>query len=161
MSRMTTHHPRAARLTSALVIAVGALATLAASPATAGVVTHAYKAAVRTPGLSAAERRAISVKSITATADDSLGVLVSVQLQGDLERSLGRGGLADGLLALALVPKGCRGHAQWTDRPGWRAHAHDVCVWWASAAASLRAAAAWICSAPSASRACSPALAFR
>ena len=105
MSRMTTHHPRAARLTPALVIAVGALATLSASPATAGVVTHAYTAAVRTPGLSAAERRAISVKSITATADDSLGVLVSVQLQGDLERSLGRGGLANGLLALALVPK--------------------------------------------------------
>ena len=109
MSRMTTHHPRAARLTPALVIAVGALATLSASPATAGVVTHAYKAAVRTPGLSAAERRAISVKSITATADDSLGVLVSVQLQGDLERSLGRGGLANGLLALALVPKGSGG----------------------------------------------------
>ena len=106
MSQMTTHHPRAARLTPALVIAVGALAALSASPATAGVVTHAYKAAVRTPGLSAAERRAISVKSITATADDSLGVLVSVQLQGDIERSLGRGGLANGLLALALVPKG-------------------------------------------------------
>ena len=49
MSRMTTHHPRAARLTLALVIAIGALATLSASPATAGVVTHAYTAAVRTP----------------------------------------------------------------------------------------------------------------
>jgi glucosylceramidase len=109
MSRMTTHHPLAARLMPAMVIAVGAMATLSASPATAGVVTHAYKAAVRTPGLSAAERRAISVKSITATADDSLGVLVSVQLQGDLERSLGRGGLANGLLALALVPKGSGG----------------------------------------------------
>lgn len=109
MSQMTTHHPRAARLTPALVIAVGALAALSASPATAGVVTHAYKTAVRTPGLSAAERRAISVKSITATADDSLGVLVSVQLQGDIERSLGREGLANGLLALALVPKGSGG----------------------------------------------------
>src|SRR6476661_4603438 len=103
---MTTNNLRAARLALAVMTAVGAPATLSASPAAAGVVTHAYKAAVRTPGLSAAERRAISVKSITATADDSLGVLVSVQLQGDLERSLGRGGLANGLLAVALVPKG-------------------------------------------------------
>ena len=69
------------------------------------MVTHSYGAAIRTPGLSAAERGAISVKSIIATADDSLGVLVSVQLQGNIERSLGRGGLANGLLALALVPK--------------------------------------------------------
>ena len=88
-----------------LVLAVAALAALSAAPAKAGVVTHAYETAVRTPGLTAAERRAISVKSITATADDSLGVLVSVQLQGSIERSFGRGGLADGLLALALVPK--------------------------------------------------------
>ena len=105
MSQMITPSPRAARLTLALVIAVGAAAALSSSPAAAGVVTHAYKATVRTPGLSAAERRAISVKSITATADDSLGVVVSVQLQGNIERSLGRGGLANGLLALALVPK--------------------------------------------------------
>ena len=107
MSQMTTHTPLASRLTLALLFSLGALAALAAlsaSPATAGVVTHAYKAAVRTPGLTAAERRAISVKSITATADDSLGVLVSVQLRGDIERSFGRGGLADGMLALALMP---------------------------------------------------------
>src|ERR1700754_2807473 len=99
---MTTNILRAARLALAVMTAAAALA---ASPAIAGVVTHAYKGSVQTPGLSAAERRAISVKSITATADDSLGVLVSVQLQGDLERSLGRGALANGLLALALVPK--------------------------------------------------------
>ncbi|MGZ4342749.1 MAG: hypothetical protein ACXVHX_12335 [Solirubrobacteraceae bacterium] len=105
MSQMITPSPRAARLTLALVIAVRAVAALSTSPAAAGVVTHAYKAAVRTPGLSAAERRAISVKSIAATADDSLGLLVSVQLQGNVERSLGRGGLANGVLALALVPK--------------------------------------------------------
>ena len=102
---MTTNDLRAARLALAVMTAVGALATVSASPATAGVVTHAYNAAVRTAGLSAAERRAISVKSITATADDSVGVLLSVQLQGDLERSFGRGGLTNGLLALALVPK--------------------------------------------------------
>jgi glucosylceramidase len=105
MSQMTTHGRRAARLTLALLIAGAALAALSSPPATAGVVTHSYGAAIRTAGLSAAERRAISVKSITATADDSLGVLVSVQLQGNIEHSLGRGGLANGLLALALVPK--------------------------------------------------------
>ena len=105
MSQMTTHGRRAARVTLALLIAGAALAALSPPPATAGVVTHSYGAAIRTPGLSAAERGAISVKSITATADDSLGVLVSVQLQGNIERSLGRGGLANGLLALALVPK--------------------------------------------------------
>jgi O-glycosyl hydrolase len=92
-----------------LVLAVASLAALSAAPATAGVVTHAYTAAVRTPGLSLAERRAISVKSITATADDSVGLLVSVKLQGDIERSFGRGGLVNGLLALALVPKASRG----------------------------------------------------
>src|SRR5689334_10410661 len=101
---MTAHHRRAPRLTLALLLAGAALAALLAPPATAGVVTHGYRAAIRTPGLSMAERRAISVKTITTTADDSLGVLVSVQLRGNLERSLGRGGLADGLLALALVP---------------------------------------------------------
>ena len=92
-----------------LVLAVASLAALSAAPATAGVVTHAYTAAVRSPGLSLAERRAISVKSITATADDSVGLLVSVKLQGDIERSFGRGGLANGLLALALVPKASGG----------------------------------------------------
>jgi glucosylceramidase len=107
MSEMRTYSLRAARLSLAVAIVVAALATLAAlSPvARAGVVTHAYKPAVRTPGLSAAERRAISVKSITATADDSVGLVVSVQLQGNIERSFGRGGLVNGLLALALVPK--------------------------------------------------------
>jgi glucosylceramidase len=105
MSQMTTHRRRAARVTLALLIAGAALVALSAPQAVAGVVTHSYRASIRTAGLSAAERRAISVKSITATADDSLGVLVSVQLQGNIERSLGRGGLANGLLALALVPK--------------------------------------------------------
>jgi glucosylceramidase len=94
---------RAARLGSALLLAAAA-AALFALPANAGMITHSFHPAITTPGLTGAERRAITVQSITATADDSLGLVVSVQFRGNIERYLGRGGLDNGLLALVVVP---------------------------------------------------------
>lgn len=77
-----------------------------ASSASAGVVTNRVQAAVKAPELTSAERRAITIASVSVTGDDSLGALVRVTFRGDAERFIGRGNLKRGLLALVLVPVG-------------------------------------------------------
>jgi glucosylceramidase len=74
------------------------------APARAGIVTRADYAIVHRPGLTAAERRAITITSVTAASDASLGLIVKVAFRGDIERYLGQGDLKDGVLALLLEP---------------------------------------------------------
>lgn len=99
---MTHRRGRTAAAVPAAVVVISAM--LWAATARAGVVTQPQRAGIATPGLTGGERRAITPKSITATADDSLGLVVSVQFKGGAERYLGRGGLGNALLALELVP---------------------------------------------------------
>jgi O-glycosyl hydrolase len=77
---------------------------LVCAPARAGVVTTSQHVAVDRPGITAAERQAISITSVTASSDPSLGLIVSVTFRGDIERYLGQGNLKNGLLALVLEP---------------------------------------------------------
>jgi glucosylceramidase len=87
----------------ALVVAVCGGALICA-PARAGIVTKSQHVAVDRPGITAAERQAISITSVTASSDPSLGLIVSVTFGGDIERYLGQGNLKNGLLALVLEP---------------------------------------------------------
>ena len=72
-------------------------------PAAAGVVTHSG-GTVMASRLHPAERRAITVQSISATGETSLGLIVTVTFEGDIERYLGQGDLRTALVALLLVP---------------------------------------------------------
>jgi glucosylceramidase len=92
----------AAAVLAMAVVAVGGAVVCA--PARAGIVTRAQIASVRRPGLTAAERDAITIRSVTAASDPSLGLVVTVNFAGDIERYLGQGALANGLLALVLEP---------------------------------------------------------
>ena len=74
------------------------------SSAGAGIVTASQRPAVDAAHLSAAERRAVTLRSISAVADGSLGLIVTATFQGDTARYLGQGDLASGLVALVLVP---------------------------------------------------------
>jgi glucosylceramidase len=94
------HTWRAAAL--AVLIGVAAL-TSSAVPASAGVVTEPEHTLVRTPGLTAAERRAITPTSISTVRDPSIGLIVTATFRGDVEHDLGSGALAQGCLALVLV----------------------------------------------------------
>ena len=87
----------------ALVLLIACAVAVCASSASAGVVTERVQAAVKAPELMPAERRAITVASVSVTGDDSLGALVRVTFRGDAERFIGRGHV---LLALVLVPVG-------------------------------------------------------
>jgi glucosylceramidase len=69
------------------------------------MVPAGASAAGTPPVLSAAERQAITVKSITASADPSLGLVAVVTFRGDVARYLGQGALADGAVALLLSPQ--------------------------------------------------------
>src|ERR1700686_240030 len=89
-----------------LTLTLGAACAVVAlaGPAGAGVVTQPGGAAVRAHGLTVAERRAITITSVSTTGAGSLGVIVRATFQGNIERYLGQGHLTDGLLALVLVP---------------------------------------------------------
>lgn len=95
-----------------MALAVMAAATGAssagASSAIAGTVSQPEQLRVTTSRLTSAERRAMTIKSINAVADGSLGLIVTATFQGDIERYLGQGDLANGLVALVLVPKAPR-----------------------------------------------------
>ena len=67
-------------------------------------MSHADYGIVYRPGLTAAERQAITIASVTAASDPSLGLIVTVTFKGDLGRYLGQGDLKNGLLALVLEP---------------------------------------------------------
>ena len=89
-----------------MVFLLACAVAVCASSASAGVVTNRVQAAVKAPELTSAERRAITIASVSVTGDDSLGALVRVTFRGDAERFIGRGNLKRGLLALVLVPVG-------------------------------------------------------
>ena len=72
--------------------------------AAAGVVTQSARARLRASGLTAAERRAITLKSVQAVSDGSLGLIVTATFAGNIERYLGQGDLKSGLVALVLLP---------------------------------------------------------
>jgi len=63
-------------------------AVLFAAGAQAGVVTRPEHVRARASGLSAAERRAITVTSLSVAGDDSLGAVVRVTFQGNAQRYL-------------------------------------------------------------------------
>ncbi|MBV9047678.1 MAG: hypothetical protein JOY58_05390, partial [Solirubrobacterales bacterium] len=81
-------------------------AALFAAPARAGVVTRPEHVRARASGLTAAERRAITVTSLSVGGDDSVGAVVRVTFQGNVEHYLGERHLRHALLALVLVPAG-------------------------------------------------------
>jgi glucosylceramidase len=85
------------------VVAVGADLTSAAL-ADARAPTQPHGNPIKRDALSAIERRAISIKSISAAGDGSLGLVVSVTFDGDVERYLGQADLKLGLLGLVLGP---------------------------------------------------------
>ncbi len=97
------------RLRSPLAVAVvlaAAAALLAREPAIAGLVTAPPPRPARVIGLSAPERRAITLTSLSAAGDDSLGLIVTAGFAGDVGAHLGQGGLEHGLLALTLLSSG-------------------------------------------------------
>ncbi|MBV9334920.1 MAG: hypothetical protein JO243_03425 [Solirubrobacterales bacterium] len=73
-------------------------------PARAGIVMHRDFGVLHRSGLTAAERQAITIRSVTAASDPSLGLIVTVRFEGDIERFLGQGDLKSGLVALVLEP---------------------------------------------------------
>ena len=85
-----------------MVAAIGG--AVVSAPAQAGIVAQAQSVAVKRPGLTAAERDAITIRSVTAASDPSLGLIVTVDFAGDVERYLGQGALKNALLALVLEP---------------------------------------------------------
>lgn len=85
-----------------MVAAIGG--AVVSAPAQAGIVAQAQSVAVKRPGLTAAERDAITMRSVTAASDPSLGLIVTVDFAGDVERYLGQGALKNALLALVLEP---------------------------------------------------------
>jgi glucosylceramidase len=88
------------------MVAVGGV--VICSPARAGIVIQADHATLRRPGLTAAEQQAITITSVTAASDPSLGLIVAVSFKGDIERYLGQGDMKHGLLALVLEPRAKR-----------------------------------------------------
>jgi len=88
-----------------LVLAMGAVGgAVVCAPAQAGIVTRAEYASVHRRALSPAEEQAITIRSVTATSDPSLGLIVTVNFAGDVERYLGQGTLKNALMALVLEP---------------------------------------------------------
>jgi glucosylceramidase len=91
-----------------LVLLVTSATAVFAGLASGGVVTKSRRGTIKAAGLTPAERRAIAVKSVTATDDPSLGLIVTVTFKGDVERYLGQGDLNRALAALVLLPKSPR-----------------------------------------------------
>jgi glucosylceramidase len=94
---------RRGRVTIASVVLAAALF---AAPARAGVVTRPERVRASASGLTVAERRAITVTSLSVAADDSLGAVVRATFQGNVAHFLGTGHLSGAVVALVLVPAG-------------------------------------------------------
>lgn len=81
------------------LVGIAGGSALCARLGSAGVLTS--RAA---PRLTATERRAITIASASAIGDRSLGLVVIVRFNADIERYLGQNGLSHGLVAAELVP---------------------------------------------------------
>jgi glucosylceramidase len=76
------------------LVIMGALLASSIAPAGARPGRH---------GLAKAERQAITISSLSAVADPSLGLVVRVTFAGDVERYLGQGNLRNAVLALVVA----------------------------------------------------------
>jgi hypothetical protein len=91
--------------------ALGALAVVTTAAgvvliaASAGTITGRDQGAAREKGLTLKERNALDIVSVKVTGVEPLGVLVTATFKGNVEQVLGRGHLADGIVALILRPK--------------------------------------------------------
>ena len=89
----------------ALALATAAIgAAVLCASAQAGIVTQNAYVPVHRGGLTAAERQAITIRSVTAASDPSLGLIATVTFAGDLERYLGQGAMKNALVAMVLEP---------------------------------------------------------
>ena len=82
------------------VLAVLGAGAIAASPARAAASKRSSSPSA--PRLTSGEQRAVSLASVSAVGDESLGLVVMIRFKGDVERYLGQGNLTGGLLALML-----------------------------------------------------------
>ena len=89
----------------AVLITVALAGAIAPAPARAGVVSQRQSGTVTVPGLDAAQRHAIELRSVTAVDGQSLGLVVTATFKGNAERYLGQDELANAMLALVLVPR--------------------------------------------------------
>lgn len=91
------------RAALAATLATGLL--LPASALADGQVTGRDRAGdVKAKGLSAKERRALDIVSVTARGDRSAGLMVTVKFRGNFQKAMGRGHLKRGLAALVMRP---------------------------------------------------------
>jgi glucosylceramidase len=97
VGRPSAHGCSLRALAAALVLSIAALAVPA--QASASKLSRRPVSA-----LTAAERSAVSVASLSAVGDEPLGLIVTVTFNGNVERYLGQGNLSAGLLALTLSP---------------------------------------------------------
>jgi hypothetical protein len=82
------------------------VAGLLLSVASAGTITGPGSSKpVRAKGLTPKERAALKIVSVKATGVEPLGVIVTATFRGNIEQALGRGHLADAIVALILRPK--------------------------------------------------------
>jgi glucosylceramidase len=98
--------------------------TLPAESGSAGIATPSARVlrSVGRPG--AAERRAVTIRSLGAVGDRSLGLVLTATFKGDIERYLGRGQLRNWSLVLRLAPaSGGRPRAGVLDEGGGSARA--------------------------------------
>jgi hypothetical protein len=87
---------------------VRALVTIAATVAVVGALAGAAPSGtVKTPPakLTATEKKALDLVSVTATGVDPLGLIVTATFRGNVEQALGRGNLKNALVAMILEPK--------------------------------------------------------
>jgi glucosylceramidase len=88
-----------------VLLAVSCACALFAALATAGVTGLKRSHGVSAPVANGTEVGALTIASLSAAADPSVGLIVTATFNGDIERYLGRGQLANGVLALVLTPK--------------------------------------------------------
>ena len=90
----------------AIALAVFAALLAGAVSATAGDVTGKDKIGdVKAPNLTKAERDAMDIVSVHAIGEEGLGMMAVVTFRGNIEKTLGRGHLTQGLVAMSLRPK--------------------------------------------------------
>ncbi len=93
------------RRTLATVTSVVLVAGAALAVASAGTITGRDSGPVRGKGLTQKERNALDIVSVKTTGVEPLGVVVTATFKGNVEQALGRGHLADAIVALILRPK--------------------------------------------------------
>jgi hypothetical protein len=110
VSAVLARSPR--RTLAAMLVALTAAAlasAMLASAASAGIVSQRDRSGdIRDRGLTAAERRALDIVSVTAVGAEEFGVMVTVRFRGNIERALGRGHLRRAVVAMVSQPRSRR-----------------------------------------------------